>query len=331
MKETNHRHIFGPVPSRRLGMSLGIDLVPYKTCTLNCVYCECGKTTDLTIKRKNFFNLNDLFFEIKTALKKKRKIDHITLSGAGEPTLNKDIGRVIRKIKSMTAIPVAVLTNGTLLYRKDVREDLKCADIVIPSLDAVSEKVFNKINRAHKNLKLSRIIEGMKRFRKEYGNKIWLEILVVRGYNDSIKEFKKIATAVRKIKPDRIQLNTCIRPGTVRGLKPLKYRALRKFAGYFNVPVDIFAKDMPGEKYKATKSLRGRSPWQSQLQSGKFKMRDEEIIEMLKRRPCTIRDLCTVSNSSARIVTERLRKLKSSGLRIKSEKKNSLEYFYIQN
>ena len=185
--------LFGPVPSRRLGISLGIDLVPMKTCTLNCIYCECGKTSHLTLERKEYVSFEAVKKELTHYLAHHARPNYITFSGSGEPTLNSKIGDVIRFLKDRVPdVPVAVLTNSTLFSRKQVRSDIKHAVVVIPSLDAVTEKIFNKINRPSPRLHVDTIIDGLIRFRKEYSGKIWLEVFIIPGMNDTTAELNAL-------------------------------------------------------------------------------------------------------------------------------------------
>jgi len=172
------KNVFGPVPSRRLGLSLGVDIIPYKTCSYNCIYCQLKETTDQRIERASFLPVDKILSEVKEAIAKNERIDYITFSGSGEPTLNSDIGRLIAGTKEMTDIKVAVLTNGSLLYRPDVRRDLMKADLVKPSLDAASEKAFRKINRPHPALDLAKIIEGLRKFSEEFTGELYLEIML---------------------------------------------------------------------------------------------------------------------------------------------------------
>jgi len=184
-----YKYLFGPVPSRRLGMSLGVDLVPKKVCSLNCVYCEVGRTTTLTIERKEYIKYDKIIEELTNYFNNNPEPDYITFSGYGEPTLNIRIGDIIQFIKqNKPGIPIAILTNGTLLYDKKVRKELMDADVVLPSLDAATEKGFLKINRPPKTLTLEKYIQGLITFRKEYKGKIWLEIFILPNYNDSEKE-----------------------------------------------------------------------------------------------------------------------------------------------
>jgi len=208
------KHLFGPVPSRRLGVSLGIDLVPYKTCSFDCVYCECGKTTNKTIKRIEYVPTHEIINELKTYLDKNPELDYVTFSGAGEPTLHNGIKQIIDFLEQNYQYKVAVLTNASLFYDKKVRMEIKNADLVKPKLDAGSDEIFKKINRPHENLNLNKIINGLIEFRKEYYGKIYLEIFIIPNLNDTTTELEKIKDIVKKINPDKIQLNTLDRPGT---------------------------------------------------------------------------------------------------------------------
>jgi wyosine [tRNA(Phe)-imidazoG37] synthetase (radical SAM superfamily) len=226
--------VFGPKRSRRLGRSLAVDVIPRKTCPLDCVYCELGRTNHLTVARKEYVKAEAVLEELRVVLMNQREaVDHITLSASGEPTLNTKLGEIIREIKGMTAIPVAVLTNGVLLFREDVRRDLLQADIVLPSLDAASDHVFERINRPHGKLDLEEIIEGLVAFRKEFTGKIWLEILLVRGINDTPEELSLLKSAADRIRPDIIHLNTVVRPPAETWARRIEVEDLRKIRRFF--------------------------------------------------------------------------------------------------
>ena len=222
------RFVYGPVASRRLGFSLGVDIIPFKTCTLDCLYCQLGSTGRTTIRRRSWFPPRAILAQVRAALASGQRIDVITFSGSGEPTLNRDLGRIIRAIKRMTRVPVAVLTNGTLLTRRDVRRDLAAADIVIPSLDAVPAGLFRRVNRPHPSLLSAKIVDGLARFRDEYRGEIRLEIMLVRGVNDSPDHIEALKAAVARIRPDRIELNTVVRPPADRRARPLGPADLRR-------------------------------------------------------------------------------------------------------
>jgi len=228
-----YKHLFGPVPSRRLGISLGIDLIPYKTCSFNCIYCECGSTTRKTTRRREFVRAQTVIKEIDDYLSQKPALDYITFAGSGEPTLNSKIGKIIDFIKKKyPSYRVAVLTNGSLLYRKSVRKSLLNADLVIPSLDAASTALFRRINRPAQGIELKKVIQGMCDFRGEYKGCLKLEIFIIPGMNDSAEELRKLKEAVQKINPDSVQLNTLVRPGAEEGISPAGRRVIEKIAAF---------------------------------------------------------------------------------------------------
>ena len=221
--------IFGPINSRRLGTSLGVNLTPFKTCTLDCVYCEAGATTDLTMLRKPFYTCKQVITELADHLKDKPKLDYITFSGLGEPTLNSDIGEIIKIIKdSWGEYKLCLITNSTLLS-----DDLSACDLIMPSLDAVSDDVFQKINRPHNNLKPNEMIDSLITFRKKFKNQMWLEIFFIEGINDTEKELILLKTACEKIAPDKIQINSLDRPGIFSWVKKVPPKRLSVIQDYF--------------------------------------------------------------------------------------------------
>jgi wyosine [tRNA(Phe)-imidazoG37] synthetase (radical SAM superfamily) len=250
-----HRFVYGPVASRRLGFSLGVDIIPFKTCSLDCVYCQLGSAGKATIRRGSWFPPEEILAQIKAALGSGQRIDVITFSGSGEPTLSRDIGRLIRAVKRMTRIPVAVLTNGTLLSRKDVRRDLAAADIVVPSLDAVTAAAFRRVNRPHTSLDNRRIIDGLVRFRDEFAGELRLEVMVVKGVNDSPAAIRALKAAVARVRPDRIELNTVVRPPAEPGARPLGAAALAKIRAELGPKAEIVASFAGKEQTPASGSL----------------------------------------------------------------------------
>ena len=265
--------IFGPVPSRRLGFSLGIDTIPFKTCSLDCIYCQLGRTTNKTVERKEYIKAEKILKELEKVLEKGKRIDYITFSGSGEPTLNSKIGEMIKRIKKLTSIPVAVLTNGTLLYLPQMQEELSQADIVIPSLDAVSQDIFKKVNRPHPSLNIDRIISGISSFSKEFKGKIWLEIMLVKGINDSLEEMRKTAKITEDINIEKIQLNTVVRP-----------------------PAEEFAQALSLEELKGIKAILGEkceiiAEFKREQQKAYKKDVEDVILTMVKRRPVTVDDI----------------------------------------
>lgn len=266
--------IFGPVPSRRLGFSLGIDTVPYKTCSLDCIYCQVGRTTNKTIKRKEYISCDGILTEVEEVLlKQKERIDYITFSGSGEPTLNSRMKTIINGIRKLASIPIAIITNGTLLFQPETREELMEADLVIPSLDAASEEVFKKVNRPHHSLAIDEIIDGLSDFSEEFKGKIWLEIMMVKGINDSPQEIKRIAELIEKIKLDKIQLNTVVRPPAEEFVQPVSLENLKKIRRTLGEKCEIIAGfKRPSQEICSEDIKKG-------------------ILTMLKRRPVTLLDI----------------------------------------
>lgn len=214
VEEPALKHVFGPVPSRRLGRSLGVDPVPLKTCDLNCVYCQLGRTRRPTTRRGAFFSAGEIFAEVATALARYEpgSIDWITFVGSGETTLYSRLGSLLRRVKSLTHVPVAVITNGSLLSRARVREELMAADAVLPSLDAGSEALYRRINRPHHSLTLAEHVDGMIEFRMAFSGGFWLEVMLLAGLNDSEAALFDLASIIEKIGPDEIHLSTPTRP-----------------------------------------------------------------------------------------------------------------------
>ncbi|MBN1363884.1 MAG: radical SAM protein [Syntrophaceae bacterium] len=222
-----------------MGFSLGVDIVPTKTCTLDCIYCQVGRTSYKTVERKEYIAPEKVLAEFREVLKSGKKIDYITLSGNGEPTLNLKIGEIIKSIKNISPLPVAVITNGTLLSRDDVRKDLLSADLVMPSLDVAIQETFEKIDRPHPSLKIDKIIEGLVEFRKIYKGKFWLEIMLVKGINDTQIELNALKKAIEKINPDKIQLNTPVRPTYEKDVEVLSADKLKEIKEFFGEKCEI--------------------------------------------------------------------------------------------
>jgi len=264
-------YVFGPVPSRRLGRSLGIDLVPFKTCTYDCIYCQLGPTTCKTTERKEYVPLNDVLKELEHKLASRP--NYITLSGSGEPTLYSRTGELIDRIKAMTDIPVAILTNGSLLWQADVRDQLMNADLVMPSLDAGHEAMFGAVNRPHEDITFERMLEGLIDFRRQFPGKYWLEVLLLAGYTAVQAEVAKLVKCVDLICPDRIQLNTATRPPAEEFALSARPEAMRELAGMFESGTEVIA------DFRAVQD-------QPDFATGR-----EDVLEMLRRRPCSIEDI----------------------------------------
>ncbi len=216
------KYVFGPVPSRRLGQSLGIDPVPLKTCNWNCVYCQLGRSIPMTNVRREYFPREDIIIEVEQALASHEpgEIDWVTLIGSGETTLHASIGWLIRKVKALTDLPVAVITNGSLLYLPQMRLELSQADAVLPSLDAGNARLYRKINRPHPEVSFIRLIDGLVAFRKEFRGKLWVEVMLVRGLNDTEAALGKIATKLKEIRPDEVHILQPARPPVETWVQP---------------------------------------------------------------------------------------------------------------
>ncbi|OFV66739.1 MAG: radical SAM protein [Candidatus Syntrophoarchaeum butanivorans] len=266
------RYTYGPVLSRRLGRSLGIDLVPYKTCTFDCVYCQLGRTTNKTVERREYLPVRSILREIEEF--SWERIDYITLAGSGEPTLNSKIGEVIEGIKSISSTPVAILTNGSLLGMRSLQDEISSADLVIPSIDAASQRIFEMINRPHRSLRIRSIIEGLRAFRERFSGEIWLEVMLVKGLNDAPDEIELLKSMIEDIGLDKIQLNTVVRPPCEDWVLPLDEREMRAVCNLFRGRAEIIgvsqAADVGHERVAEVRS---------------------QILELLGRRPCTIEDV----------------------------------------
>jgi len=210
--KTKYHYLYGPVPSRRLGQSLGVSPIPPKTCNYSCVYCQIGRTTHFTNVRQDFFPKEEILNEIKTFIKSSVSFDYITFVGEGEPTLCKSLGWLIRETKKLTDKPIAVITNGALLYDPETRNDLLAADVILPTLDATTQELFKKINRPVKQLLIDKIIQGMMDFRSEFKGQIWMEVMLVKGLNDDSESISKIRNVLEKLNCDRVYVNVPIRP-----------------------------------------------------------------------------------------------------------------------
>lgn len=279
-----YKHIYGPVPSRRLGISLGIDLVPLKICNFNCVYCECGKSPMLTNERKEYVPVAEVLEEVRDFLKNNPMPDYLTLSGSGEPTLNSGTGQLIDNIKrEFPEAKIAVLTNGSLLGNEKVRADLMNADLVLPNLDGATKSAYIRIDRPHPDLKLEDILEGIRRFAMEFRFKdprkeIWLEVFIVEGVNTDKDNISALREAIRKIDPDRVQLNTLDRPGAEKNIAPASRKTLEKVKKGLNLPhVEIVSRFRDKKDFKSYR-----------------KDIEETILDTVSRRPSTVEDLAGI-------------------------------------
>ena len=267
------KYIFGPVPSRRLGRSLGIDLVPFKTCTYDCIYCQLGRTTCKTLERKEWVPLDAVLIELEGKLS--LRPDYLTLSGSGEPTLYSRLDELIDRIKGLTDIPVAVLTNGSLLWQEEVQQQLAAADLVIPSLDAGDPAAFHLINRPHETLDFEQMLSGLIAFRRHYHGQYWLEVLLVGTFTDFESELAAIRACVTQIDPDRVLLGTVTRPPAEDYALAVPQERLIELAATFSPPAEVL------EEFHNPNSVQH------------FSASRDDILELLARRPCTVNDIVT--------------------------------------
>lgn len=282
-------HIYGPVPSRRLGRSLGVDLVPFKTCSYDCIYCQLGRTTCKTITRQRWTSPEIIVRALEAKLF--TRLDYITLAGSGEPTLYLQLGELIDRIKALTDIPVALLTNGSLLWQEDVRRDLQKVDLVIPSLDAGDEVLFQAVNRPHQDLSFARMLEGLIDLRREFEGDYWLEVFLLAEHTACEAEIAKLAACAARIKPDRIQLNTVTRPPAENYARGVAFEGMAQFAKMFHPTAEIVAESP-------------LTPEPIECSAGQ-----QEIIEMLSRRPCTVDDIARGLNMHRNAVMKYLDQL----------------------
>lgn len=274
-------YVYGPVPSRRLGRSLGVDLVPLKTCTYDCVYCQLGNTTDKVIERRECAPLDEVLAELEPALAHGTDPDYISLAGSGEPTLHMGIGRLLAAIKEITDVPVAVITNGSLLWDEEVQNDLLLADLVLPSLDAGDARMFSIVNRPHEALSFESVVEGLKAFTRRFTGEVWLEVMLLTGLTDEPAEAQKIAALAEAIAPARTQLNTATRPAAEYFAGPVPAKRLTTLSTLFGGQVDVIS-DFVGEK-KAQVVRDGTAD----------KNMEDKILALLERRPCTAEDIAS--------------------------------------
>jgi wyosine [tRNA(Phe)-imidazoG37] synthetase (radical SAM superfamily) len=270
----HRRYIFGPVPSRRLGRSLGVDVVPFKLCPLDCVYCQLGRTTDKVVVRRDYAPIDEVVVELKQRLDEGIEADFVTISGSGEPTLHSKLGELIDRIRKITKIPIAILTNSVLFDDPSVRADCCKADVVLPSLDAAEQRTFERINRPCANISIENVISGLCEFRNEFNGQIWLEVFFVDGINTTTQQIADIHSAIGRIRPDKVQLNTAVRPTADSNITVMTRDRLEQIASQLGDKAEVIADFSAGRLDRHI----ARSA--------------EDILDMLRRRPCSMEDIC---------------------------------------
>lgn len=273
MENASFSYVFGPVASRRLGRSLGVDVVPFKTCTYDCTYCQLGATTEHTVRRGNYVPREAVLDEIRRKLASGAAVDYITIAGSGEPALYSELRELIAGIKAMTRVPVAVITNGALLWMPEVRDGILAADLVVPSLDAGSAETFAQVNRPCGGVDFDPMIAGLVAFRDAYPGQIWLEVFLLRGITDTPEEVERISEIVGRIRPDKVQLNTVARPAPGGGVEPVPREVMERIAERLGPVAEVVA------HYDLTPHA---------AQAG---IRPEDVLDVIRRHPCNLADI----------------------------------------
>ena len=287
-------HLFGPVPSRRFGRSLGIDLTPYKTCSFDCIFCQLGRTTNNTLERREYISTSEVIEELRDWIENDGHADYITLAGSGEPTLHSRFGEVIDYVKSSTAIPVALLTNGSLLGDESVRHAASGAHVIKASLSAWDQHSFENINRPHPMLTLESVVEGILKLREQCSGELWIEVFVVPDLNTAQDDIGKISEIIGKIRPDRVQLNTAVRPPAEASVQTAPQEQLTKLAKWLGPSVELIA------DYSSDHSQNVRA-------------NEQTILAMLDRRPCTAEEIAKVFSMHRNEVSKYIGKLLGTG------------------
>ena len=297
MKQSNStgKFVFGPVPSRRLGRSLGLDIVPRKVCTLDCVYCQVGRTTDLTVRRGDFVPVAAVLAEVAAAIARGPRPDYVTISGSGEPTLNVRLGEIVAGLRKITDVPVAIITNGTLLGEPDVRRDCAGADLVVPSLDAGDEATYQRINRPTRGLTLAALVDGLAAFRQEFSGQYWLEVFVVAEVNDSPEQVAKMQALVERINPDRVQVNTATRPTADAEVAAVPATRLAEIARELGPKAEVIA------------------DFKTQASGGAAEITDEAVLALVARHPATAEEIAAALGAKLEQVGRTLAALEAAG------------------
>jgi len=302
--------VFGPVPSRRLGLSLGIDLIPKKTCTFDCLYCQVGRTDSKTIETQAFVPVAEVVMEVEKKLLKTAP-DAITLAGSGEPTLYSEIGRVIASIKEMTETKVAVLTNGSLFWREEIRQSVLRADIIMPTLCSAFDHTFRKVHRPHPKLDLDTIINGLKSLRRDYRGQLFLEVVFLAGINDTEDEVEGLKTLIDQMSPEKIQLNTVARPPSDPRAVSLDRERLEEIKVFFGSTAEIVAEiPVTMRRGKETAPVKG-------------------LLDMVKRRPLKPVDIATALKLTLEEVEDLVKGLLIKGYIRRQEHSGNI--YYLSN
>lgn len=296
METNDYHYVFGPVVSRRLGRSLGVDVVPFKTCTYDCIYCQLGRTTQHTSERGDFVPMEEVVAELARKLAGGVEADYITVAGSGEPTLYTRLGELIHAIKSLTSIPVAVLTNGSLLWNTAVQEALLEADLVVPSLDAATPGSCKAVNRPCSGVPFEKMIAGLAAFRERFHGQYWIEILLLRDVAEKQHEIDCLAEIVGRIRPDRVQLHTVARPSPAGDAQPVPRADLERIARYLGPHIEVV---MPAETPDIPQEAEGATIGES------------DVLNLIRRHPCTLPDIAAGLRAGPQAVERHLAALRA--------------------
>ncbi len=302
------KYVFGPVPSRRLGRSLGVDLAPRKVCSFDCCYCQVGRTTRLSAALEHFAPVQPILAEIAEKLRAGPRPDHITLSGSGEPTLNADLAEIITGVRKLTDVPIAILTNGSMLRLPEVRAACAQADVVLPTLDAPDEETFQKIHRPAPGVTLEETLRGLELFRREFRGQIWVEVFLIAGVNTAPEQIRRIREKIERFNPDRIQLNTAVRPTADAGVRALTEAELASICALF------------GPKAEAIADFRAPASSSAPAAGG------DAVLDMIRRRPVTAQDIADGMALPLADALKQTQSLLAAG-KIIAEKRGDKEYF----
>jgi wyosine [tRNA(Phe)-imidazoG37] synthetase (radical SAM superfamily) len=303
------RYLFGPVPSRRFGRSLGVDLTPYKTCSFDCIFCQLGRTPEKTVIRKEYVPTAAVLAELEEWLKTDGCADFITLSGSGEPTLHSGFGQIFEFVHKNSKIPTILLTNGSMLCHPEVRDAAALADVVKVSLSAWDQASYEWVNRPHADLRFDQLIKGQRAFRARFEGRFHMEVFLIKGVNAFPEDVEKIAGLAKTIAPDRIQLNTAVRPPAEVVAAPLSKTEMDALTGFFDPPAEVIAEF-------STARLKD-------IQANEI-----TIFSMLKRRPCTANQIGEVFGMHLNEVSKYLGKLIRTG-KIQSTRRDEDVYYFV--
>jgi len=268
-----YEHLYGPVPSRRLGRSLGIDMVPMKTCCFDCIYCQLGPTTCHTRERRDYVDVDEVLRDLEAWLEADGTADYLTFAGSGDPTLNIDLGDAMARARELSGIPVCLLTNGALLWRKGVRDAAMQADLIVPSLDAATPETFERINRPVADITLDRYIDGLTETVLAFHGEVWLEVMLVAGINDTDEELAALGDAVRSIRPDEVQINTVVRPAPGLDAQRVDNGTLVRARVILGPDATVIS-----------------SAWERGVPEG-AEHSEAEVLSLVSYRPCTLEDV----------------------------------------